>query len=193
MADLVGADHRGQVFGLVAGEGHEQRVVEQFLALDIAARVGKREQDAVDGAVVQRFAGLRAGFLAQEQLERGTLAAQQPQHPGEQEGRDRRDDAHPQFADQRRRSGGGHVGQLLGLAQDAVRFLDDRIAQSGKADDAAGAFDQGRAEQGFELADSGRQGRLGHVARIGGAAEMTMFMQRDKILHLFEGRKVILH
>jgi hypothetical protein len=74
-----------------------------------------------------------------------------------------------------------------------VRLFDDRVAEPGKADDAAGAFDEGLAEQGFQLADARRQRRLGDVASIGGAAEMAMFVQSDEILHLLERGQVILH
>src|SRR3546814_12074092 len=58
--ELVGADHRGQVVGLFAGKGDEERVVEQIFGVDVAARLGEREQDTVDGAVVARLACLRA-------------------------------------------------------------------------------------------------------------------------------------
>src|SRR3546814_8293170 len=54
--ELVGGDHRGQVFGLVAGKGDEQRVVEQIFGLHVAAGVGEGEEDAVDHAVMKRFA-----------------------------------------------------------------------------------------------------------------------------------------
>src|SRR3546814_2044761 len=107
--ELVGADHRGQVVGLVAGKGDEERVVEQIFGLDVAARIGEREQDTVDGAVVERFACLRARLLAQEELERRAFLAQPRQEAGEQEGRDRGDDAHAKLSDKRRGGGGGHV------------------------------------------------------------------------------------
>src|SRR3546814_3099220 len=62
---------------------------------------------------MERFARLRARFLAQEELERRPLLAQSRQQTGEQEGRNGRDDAHPQLADERGRGGGGHVGKFL--------------------------------------------------------------------------------
>src|SRR3546814_18324420 len=70
-----------------------ERVVEQIFGLDVAARIGEREQDTVDGAVVERFACLRARLLAQEELERRAFLAQPRQEAGEQEGRDRGDHA----------------------------------------------------------------------------------------------------
>src|SRR3546814_10956134 len=94
-----------------------ERVVEQIFGLDVAARIGEREQDTVDGAVVERFACLRARLLAQEELERRAFLAQPRQEAGEQEGRDRGDDAHAKLSDKRRGGGGGHVGKLLGHAQ----------------------------------------------------------------------------
>src|SRR3546814_9711203 len=77
------------------------------------------------------------------------------------------------------------------LAQHAMRLFDDRIAEPGEAHDAAGAFDERLAEQRLELADARRQRRLRDVARIGGAAEMAVLVQRDEILHLFERGEVV--
>src|SRR3546814_20354903 len=117
-----------------------ERVVEQIFGLDVAARIGEREQDTVDGAVVERFACLRARLLAQEELERRAFLAQPRQEAGEQEGRDRGDDAHAKLSDKRRGGGGGHVGKLLGLAHPAMRPLDQRIAEPGEAPHPAGGL-----------------------------------------------------
>src|SRR3546814_5537391 len=101
------------------------------------------------------------------------LTAQPRQEAGEQEGRDRGDDAHAKLSDKRRGGGGGHVGKLLGLAQHAMRLFDDRIAEPGEAHDAAGAFDERLAAQRLELANARRQRRMRHVAGRGGAADMA--------------------
>ena len=69
----------------------------------------------------------------------------------------------------------------------------DLLAQRGEADDAAGALDQSDAEQRFELAQAGRQGRLGDEAGFRGAAEMPMLAQRDEILQLLDGREIGAH
>ena len=46
-----------------------------------------------------------------------------------------------------------------------------------ETDDAAGALDQGDAEQGFELAQPGRKGRLGDEAGVRGLAEMAVLRE----------------
>ena len=57
-----------------------------------------------------------------------------------------------------------------------------------EADDAAGALDQRDAEQGLELAQAGRQRRLGDEAGFGRLAEMAVLAKRDQILQLLDGR-----
>ena len=53
----------------------------------------------------------------------------------------------PQLAGERLARGADHVGQILGLAQDPLRLLGDADAERREADDAAGALDQGDADQ----------------------------------------------
>ena len=101
---------------------------------------------------MQRIAGRLAGFLAQVELEIGPLLAQPRQHRRQQERRDRRDHAHPQFAMERLALRPGDIGQLLALAQDPNSFVGDLSSKRREADDPAGAFDQSDAKQGFELA-----------------------------------------
>src|SRR3546814_18229001 len=108
------------------------------------------------------------------------LTAQPRQEAGEQEGRDRGDDAHAKLSDKRRGGGGGHVGKLLGLAQHAMRLFDDRIAEPGDAHDAAGAFAATLAEPRPALAHARPQRRLRDVSSVGAAAEMAVLVQRDK-------------
>jgi hypothetical protein len=49
---------------------------------------------------------------------------------------------------------------------------------------AAAALDQQNAQDGFQLLQPRAQGRLGHRALTGGAAEMAGFDQRDQIPQL---------
>ena len=84
--------------------------------LDLATAIGKRQQHAVGAAVVQRLACRAARLLAQEQLEVGIVLAQPREDARQQEGRDRRDDAHPHLARQRPPGGARHVGEFLRLA-----------------------------------------------------------------------------
>src|SRR5690606_40923026 len=67
---------------------------------------------------------------------------------------------YPELAGERLARGLDEIGQFLGLAQQAVGLGDDRVAERGEADHAAAALDQRHAEQRFELADAGGEGRL---------------------------------
>ena len=89
--------------------------------------------------------------------------------------------------------GADHVGQILGLAQDPLRLLGDAHAERGEAHHPPGALDQGDADQGLQLLDPGRQGRLGDEAGLGGAAEMAVGLERHQILELLQGGKVGAH
>ena len=109
---------------------------------------------------------------------------------GQQERRDGGDHAHPQFARQRLAGALHQVGQLLGLAQQAVRLGHHRIAQRGEAHRALGPLDQHHAQQGFQIAQPGRQRRLRDETGVGGAAEMAMLVQRNKVLQLLERGQV---
>ena len=61
---------------IVLGEGDVQRVEFDRLLLDLAGGEGQRQQHAIAAPVMQRFHRRRAGFLAQEELQVRTLAAQ---------------------------------------------------------------------------------------------------------------------
>ncbi len=139
---------------------------------------------------MQALARGARGLFAQEQLEVGIVAAQAGQDVGEHEGRDRRDHAHPHLARQRPAGSARDVPQFLRLAQHAARLVRDPVAQRREAHDAAGAFDEGDADQRFEFAQTRRQRGLGDEARLGRAAEMAMVLQRDEILQLFERGEV---
>ena len=99
----------------------------------------------------------------------------------------------PQIPGERLAFGPRHVGQFLGFAKDLACFLGDFRSQGREADDAAGALDQGDAEQELELAQACRQGRLGDEAAFGRSAEMAVVAQGDQILKLLERRQIDSH
>ncbi len=175
------------------GKATNSAVVADVLGLDLAGGVGEGEQHAVGAAVVQRFDRVAAGLLAQVELELRALPAQPRQDARQQERGDRRDHAHPQLARERLARGLDQVGQLLGLAQQAVRLGDHRVAERGEAHHPPAALDQRHAEQRFELADAGRQGRLRDEHRLGRAAEVAVFVERDEVLQLLDGGEVGAH
>ncbi len=87
----------------------------------------------------------------------------------------------------------GHLGQLLGFAEDLDRLVGDLLAQRREADNAAGTLDQGDAEQGLELAQARGERRLRDKAGVRGPAQMPEAAQRDEILQLLDGRQVDNH
>ena len=140
---------------IVLGKGHEQRIKLDRLLLHLTRGEGQRQQHAVRAAAVERFDCGRAGFLAQEQLQRRALTAQARQHPGEQERRNRRDHAHPNLARQGQPARLDEVCQLLRLAQHPVGLGNDIIAQRRKPHRALGPLDQDHAQQVFQIAKPG--------------------------------------
>ena len=105
---------------------------------------------------MERLARRVAGFFAQVELELRPLLAQPRKHRREQERGDGRDDPHAQLAVKRATLCARHFGKLLGLAQHLHGLVGDLLAERGEAHHAAGALDQGNAEQGFELAEARR-------------------------------------
>ena len=191
LVDCVGGDTGRRVF--VRREGEQQLVVEQVDHLDITARIRRGKEDAVELATVERVARRLAGFLAQEQLQIGPAAAQPRQDRREQERGDGGDHPHAQFAGQGEALGARHVGEFLGLAQHTAGLFGDAHAERSKADDAARALDEGDADQRLELAQAGRERRLGDEAAFGGLAEVAIVAQRDEILELLDGGKIDYH
>ncbi len=173
-----------------AREGDEQRIVEQGGDIDVAAREGQSEEHAIELAAVQSFARPLARFLAQIEFEARPSLAQPGEHRRQQERRDRRNDAHPEFAVKRLTLGAGEVGKLVGRSNDPIGLVGDAFAKRGEAHDAPGALDQRDAEQGLEFAQARGQGRLRDEAGFGGASEMAVLAKRDEILQLLERRQV---
>ena len=91
---------------------------------------------------------------------------------------------------QRQALGARHVGQFLGLAQHAAGLFGDLAPKRREADDAAGALDEGDADQCLELAQAGRQRRLGDEAGFRPPCRNGHVAERDEILQLLDGRQV---
>ena len=70
---------------------------------------------------------------------------------------------------------------LLDLVQHFARALRDLAADFGQQHLARRALDERDAELFLELLDLRRQRRLADEARLGGAAEMLVFGERDQI------------
>jgi len=72
----------------------------------------------------------------------------------------------------------GGTRKLREIHDDLAGTLDRVEAKRGQDDVALCAVDQRRLEHVLELLDAGAQGRLGHAAGLGSAAEMAMVGER---------------
>ena len=72
------------------------------------------------------------------------------------------------------------------VADDAARPVEHPLALRREALEARAAIDQQHAHLLLELLDAGRQGRLGHAAGLGGAAEMLFAGQRQQEIELVD-------
>jgi hypothetical protein len=140
---------------------------------------------------MERFDRRRAGLLAQEQLQRGPLAPQARQHPGQQERGDGGDHAHPHFARKRLAGALDQVGQLLRLAQQMRWALATTALPSGVKRTArlvrSTSVTPSSVSRSRSPAD---KRRLRDEAGIRRAAEMPMFVQGDQVLQLLERGQV---
>ena len=108
------------------------------------------------------------------------------QRRGEQRGDGQRggDRADAQHAGQPAAHAGELVAHRVLLGEDAVRPQQDLLALGREALEPLAALDDLDVELGLELADGGRQRRLGDVAGLGGPAEVPLTRQRAQVLQL---------
>ncbi len=78
------------------------------------------------------------------------------------------------------------VAHGAAVADDAPRPFEHPFAFGREALEPRAAVDQQDAHLLFELLDPGRQGRLGHPARLGGMAEMLFSREGEDIFELVE-------
>ena len=169
----------------------QQGIVEQEDRRGRAAVVGQRQQDEVELALVQQIDQARRQVLDQVKLEPGIGATQTRQHARQQEWADSRDRAHSQRAAKRLPPSAGGTRKLLEIRDDLACTLDRVEAKRGQDDVALCAVDQRRLEHVLELLDAGAQGRLGHAAGLGRAAEMAMVGERHQVAQMPYGRQML--
>jgi hypothetical protein len=126
--------------------------------------------------------------LARLRVEAGELAPQRLNQARQQIGRDGGDDADAQGAGQAVAIGAGQIAQLVHGAQDVAGAGGELMAKRGQPDLARAAFDQGRADQAFQLLDLHRQRGLGDRAILGRAAEMAGPGKGLEVAQLFHGQ-----
>ena len=72
------------------------------------------------------------------------------------------------------------------VGDDGARPVEHPLALRGEAQEARGPLHQHDAQRVLELLDAGREGRLGHAAGLGGAAEVALASQRQQIFELVD-------
>ena len=78
------------------------------------------------------------------------------------------------------------LAHRAGVADDAPGPFEHAFAFRGEALEARAAIHQQHAHLFFELLHAGRQGRLGHSAGLGGAAEVLLAGQRQDEIELVD-------
>ena len=123
-------------------------------------------------ALVQYEAELRVGLL------------QRRDEPGKHVGRERRDDAEPQHAAERRLLAAREVADRAYLVEDGAGAGDDALAGGGRLHAARGALEEPHAERLLELPHLGAERRLAHMATLGGAPEVSRVGDGDDVAQL---------
>jgi hypothetical protein len=89
--------------------------------------------------------------------------------------------------------GARDFAKFFGLTQRAHRLVGYLFAQRREAHDSASPLDEGYTKDAFELAQTRGEGRLRHIAGVGGLTEMPVLVQRDEVLQLLESRQIFGH
>ena len=74
--------------------------------------------------------------------------------------------------------------QTLRLGQHNPRLPDDGLPGLRQKDPPVGALEQSQAQRGFQFTDLHAEGRLAHVAALGGPAEMPLVRYGDDIFEV---------
>src|SRR5262249_51073957 len=129
--------------------------------------------------------------VEQIKLEPGIGATQIRQHPRQQEWANSGDRAHSQRAAKRLLRSAGGTRKLLEIHDGLAGTLERGEAKRGQDDVALGAVAQRRLEHVLELLDAGAQGRLGHAAGLGSAAELAMVGERHQVAQMPYGGQML--
>ena len=164
---------------------HEGLVVERALG-EVVHALEQREHAHVDLARAQlREHRVGLVFVEHQLQARQGLAEPLCDHR-QQVGPDRRQERHAQPARQRVAVGPGDLDDFVAGLGNGPRAREDLLAGRRQHDAARLALDQRHPEVFLELAQLGREGRLAHVAALGGLAEVTRVGQRHEVLEVFQ-------
>ncbi len=156
----------------MVGRGHGQQfVLGHRGGVEAGGVVGQGDQGGVKGPGLQSLDQAMGEVLAQEQLQLGEALAQQGQGAGQQERGDGRDHAQAEAARQRLAGGAGGLHQILRARQDVVAPARHLLADGGEDHARTGPIDHRRVERALQFLNAGRQGGLGDVGGLCGAAE----------------------
>ena len=168
----------------MAGRHCEHELLhEQWRHLQVVAD-GKSEHsdvEAPDAQLVDDVVGLGLG---QTQTEFGELCSNLGHDVGEEVRRNRGEEADPQGGCSRVAHFGGKGGNPVRLLDDDADPFEHALPRQREGDIARGTLEQDEPEFVFELADLGRQCRLTHAARRGGAPEVSVIGNRRHVLQI---------
>jgi hypothetical protein len=170
------------------GIDEREPVLAEIHHLEVAQRIGQRQQRGVEFARVQPFQKPRRLVLAQIELQLREALPQARHGARQQEGPDGRDDAEMQRARQRIARLLGEVDQILDALQQAARAGGDASAERRRHDRTLGPLQKRRPQQLFQFLDAGAQGGLGDVAGRRRLPEMAAIDHRHEVAELSQGR-----
>ena len=153
------------------GQGGQEGLAVEGVALH-ARQQG--DHGHVDGARIQQGAEFRRGGLAQAQVQVRVLALQGAGEPGQEVRGDGRNDTEAQGTEEGRLGRASSVLHGAEGRQGRAGRRDHAFARRGHADAVVVAVEDLDAEALLPRGQLGRQGRLGHAAGGGGAAEVAV-------------------
>ena len=171
---------------MIARGREDERIAGDLGVLDLAELGLEREQRRVEGAGVEPPDELLRLVLHPRDREARIGGAERGRGAGQQVGRHRRDDAHPQRAGEgvARRARGG--GEVVRLDEHAPRTREERLARRGDQHAPPVALEEPHAQGRLELRDLGGERGLRDAAPLGGAAEAQGLRDGERVLQLAE-------
>src|SRR5712664_3812924 len=127
---------------------------------------------------------LRRLRFREDQLDFGILLAKSAQDGWQDFPGRTRHKCHPQRATQCRAGAARRCNRAFRLDHRSFAFLKKHPARQGQSRDPIGALDQQRSQFLLDLLDGDREGRLGHMQTIGGAAKTELFCNRNELSKL---------
>ena len=173
-------------FGKVIGDDGDEWVGPGEMGVDVGVLVAAADEAEVGCAGGDRLEDGAGGHFVEAEIDVGELAAEGAndlREDAQHEGRGRRDGELALF------SGGGAADGLerqAGFGEDGTGAIAEEFAGGGEAGGAGGAFEEAAVEPGFEDLNVAGEGWLGDVKAKGGAAEVELLGDGEKVAEVAE-------